>query len=225
MYQQLCWCTEQCPARDYGINKHRPNLKGFFEVVLFLLFCAKQTPTSVTVNLTVWFGEVMAFWHRIRNPNLKTLCIQFQRCYIHRPHASTPKPFPVDIPHPNSVFHGRPTSVFNTVRFFAAPLQVIFETFIGWDYQSCCLCSVFWNGLLSNGSYVVGLALVVKVVLFWIWWYFVGFFQYQVKHKNEEDSGDLRLNEKIKAPYVRLVVDDGKPITHLNWGWFGCLLF
>ncbi|KHN11496.1 Translation initiation factor IF-3 [Glycine soja] len=97
----------------------------------------------------------MAFWHRIRNPNLKTLCIQFQRCYIHLPHASTPKPFPVDIPHQNSVFHGRPTSVFNTVRFFAAPLQ------------------------------------------------------YQVKHKNEEDSGDLRLNEKIKAPYVRLVVDDG----------------
>lgn len=152
MYQQLCWCTKQCPARDYGINKHRPNLKGFFEVVLFLLFCAKQTPTSVTVNLTVWFGEVMAFWHRIRNPNLKTLCIQFQRCYIHLPHASTPKPFPVDIPHQNSVFHGRPTSVFNTVRFFAAPVQVIFQTFIAWDYQSSCLCSVFLNGLLSNGS-------------------------------------------------------------------------
>ncbi|KAG5128631.1 hypothetical protein JHK82_029466 [Glycine max] len=97
----------------------------------------------------------MAFWHRIRNPNLKTLCIQFQRCYVHRPHASTPKPFPVDIPHPNSVFHGRPTSVFNTVRFFAAPVQ------------------------------------------------------YQVKHNNVEDSSELRLNEKIKAPYVRLVADDG----------------
>lgn len=53
----------------------------------------------------------------------------------------------------------------------------------------------------------------------------MGLFQYQVKHNNVEDSSELRLNEKIKAPYVRLVADDGKPIAHLNLGWFGCLLF
>lgn len=63
----------------------------------------------------------------------------------------------------------------------------------------------------------MGFALVVEVVPFWIWIYFVGF-QFQVKHKNEEDDpSEQRLNEKIKAPYVRLVVGDGKPIAHLNW--------
>ncbi|KAK7390812.1 hypothetical protein VNO78_18899 [Psophocarpus tetragonolobus] len=99
----------------------------------------------------------MAFWHRIGNPKLRTLCIQFQRCYIH---ISAPKPRPMDIPNPNLVFHGRPTTVFNAVRFFAAPVQ------------------------------------------------------FQVKHKNEEeDSSALRLNEKIKVPYVRLVVDDGHSIV------------
>ncbi|KAL2323993.1 hypothetical protein Fmac_023051 [Flemingia macrophylla] len=93
----------------------------------------------------------MAFWHRIRNPNLKTLSITFQRCY----HASAPKLCPTNIPHPNSVFHRRPTSAFNSVRFFAAPVQV--------------------------------------------------------KSKNEEeDSDEYRLNEKIKAPYIRLVRDDGQ---------------
>ncbi|RDX58549.1 Translation initiation factor IF3-1, mitochondrial, partial [Mucuna pruriens] len=99
----------------------------------------------------------MAFWHRIGKPKLETLCIQFQRCYIHLPHASAPKPCPTDIPHPYSVFRSRPTSVFNSVRFFAAPVQV--------------------------------------------------------KPKNEEeDSSGLRLNEKIRAPYIRLVVDDAHSI-------------
>nr|KYP69193.1 Translation initiation factor IF-3 [Cajanus cajan] len=93
----------------------------------------------------------MAFWHRIRNPNLKTLSIQFQRCYIRLPHASTPKPCPINIPHPYSVFHRRPSSV----RFFAAPVQV--------------------------------------------------------KPKDEEeDSDEYRLNDKIKATYIRLVRDDGQ---------------
>jgi len=42
-------------------------------------------------------------------------------------------------------------------------------------------------------------------------------FQFQVKNRNEEeDPSERRMNEKIKAPYVRLVVDDGKPIAHLN---------
>ncbi|KAK7280585.1 hypothetical protein RJT34_25649 [Clitoria ternatea] len=69
----------------------------------------------------------MAFLHRFRNTKLKTLCIQFHRCYIHFPHSSSlnsaSKPYPVEIPHPFSVFHGRPTSSFNSVRFFAAPVQ------------------------------------------------------------------------------------------------------
>lgn len=66
----------------------------------------------------------------------------------------------MEIPLPYPVFHGRPTSVFNTVRFFAAPVQ------------------------------------------------------FQVKPKNEEEDSDgYRLNEKIKAPYVRLVVDEGHSIV------------
>ncbi|XP_027938099.1 translation initiation factor IF3-1, mitochondrial [Vigna unguiculata] len=98
----------------------------------------------------------MALWHRIGKAKLRTLCIQFQRSYIHLHHASAPKPCHMDIPRPNSVFHARPTSVFSTVRFFAAPVQ------------------------------------------------------FQVKNRNEEeDPSERRMNEKIKAPYVRLVVDDG----------------
>ncbi|XP_022641509.1 translation initiation factor IF3-1, mitochondrial isoform X2 [Vigna radiata var. radiata] len=38
--------------------------------------------------------------------------------------------------------------------------------------------------------------------------------QFQVKHKNEEDDpSEQRLNEKIKAPYVRLVVGDDHSIV------------
>ncbi|CAJ1977633.1 unnamed protein product [Sphenostylis stenocarpa] len=66
----------------------------------------------------------MALWHRIGNLKLRTLCTQFKRSYIHLLHASAPKPCPVDIPQPNPVFHGSPNSVFSTVRFFAAPVQV-----------------------------------------------------------------------------------------------------
>ncbi|TKY50740.1 Translation initiation factor IF-3 [Spatholobus suberectus] len=137
--------------RDYAINT-------LIEIVSLFSLSAKRTPTSVTVTLTV---EVMAFWHRIRNPNLKALCIQFRGCYIQPPHAFAPKPCPMDIPHPYSVFHDRPASAFNTVRFFAAPIQ----------------------------------------------------FQVKPKNEEQEDYSGLRLNEKIKAPYVRLVRDDGHSIV------------
>ncbi|KAK7343336.1 hypothetical protein VNO77_11996 [Canavalia gladiata] len=103
----------------------------------------------------------MAFWHRIGKHKLKNVCIQFHRCYIHLPHASSfnsaPKPCPFNMPQPYSVFHGRPTTVFDSVRFYAAPIQVKTK-------------------------------------------------------KEEEDTGGLRLNDQIRAPYVRLVVDDGHSI-------------
>ncbi|KAL9317051.1 hypothetical protein ACSQ67_013568 [Phaseolus vulgaris] len=65
----------------------------------------------------------MAFWHQIGKSKLRILCTQSQRSYIHLLHASAPKPCLKDIPQPNSVFHARPTSIFSTVRFFAAPVQ------------------------------------------------------------------------------------------------------
>ncbi|XP_061337478.1 translation initiation factor IF3-1, mitochondrial [Gastrolobium bilobum] len=105
----------------------------------------------------------MAIWHRIGKSKLQLACTQFRRCYIHIPNASslnsTPKPRHMEVPHPNSVFHGMPTSVCNSVRFFAAPVQ------------------------------------------------------FQVKPKKEEDlTNGPRLNDKIKAQYVRLVTDDGHTI-------------
>lgn len=161
----------------------------------------------------------MAFWHRFRNSNLKTLSIQFQRCYIHLPHASAPKPSPMEIPLPYPVFHGRPTSVFNTVRFFAAPIQVNFQTLLVGTIKAVAFalyfefgCSVMSYFSFRSGYGVVGLSLVLNLTIL------CGIFQFQVKPKNEEEDSDgYRLNEKIKAPYVRLVVDEGKYITYLNF--------
>lgn len=104
----------------------------------------------------------MAFLHQIGKRKLKTVCIQLRRCYIRLPHDSslnsTPKPYPSEIPRPCSVFHGRPSSVYNSVRFFAAPIQ------------------------------------------------------FQPKPKKEEDNGP-RLNDEIRAQFIRLVSDDGHTVV------------
>ncbi|XP_027365212.1 translation initiation factor IF3-1, mitochondrial isoform X2 [Abrus precatorius] len=104
----------------------------------------------------------MAFWHRIVEPKLRTLCTQFHRFYIHPPHASSinsaPKPCTLVTPHLHSVFRGKPTNLFNSVRFFAAPVQA--------------------------------------------------------KTKTEDNcTSGYRLNDQIKAPYVRLVIDDGHSVV------------
>ncbi|XP_058764503.1 translation initiation factor IF3-1, mitochondrial-like [Vicia villosa] len=101
----------------------------------------------------------MAFWHRIRNSNLKTLYSQFHRSFTHHlPHSSfsnsTPKTPPIPL------FQHKPSFVFNSVRFYAVPVQ------------------------------------------------------FQVKPKNEEDDSDgPRLNDQIKAKFVRLVLDDGHSVV------------
>jgi hypothetical protein len=129
-------------------------LEQFDEVVVWWFLCLpKNTLTSVTVNQTVWFVEVMAFWHRIEKSKLKTAYFQFRRCYTNLNHASfsnsTPITRPMVMPNPYSLFHDRPTNFLNSVRFYAVPVQVNLQTFCNfdelwirlsmWGVPFCCL--------------------------------------------------------------------------------------
>jgi hypothetical protein len=68
--------------------------------------------------------------------------------------------------------------------------------------------------------------MMMMLLMVFSWWCFFGIsFQFQVKPKNEDDDIDgPRLNDQVKARYVRLVRDDGKDMTiHfstcLDWRW------